>query len=52
MKCPICKLGDTAPGMKNVTLECGEAMVVLKKVPADICSNCEEVYHTEKSGMS
>ncbi len=44
MKCVFCKHGDTRPGEATVTLERGATIVVIKKVPADICSNCGEYY--------
>ena len=44
MKCVICKHGETKPGLVTVTLERDECIVVLKKVPAEICDNCGEYY--------
>lgn len=44
MKCPICHYGDTEPGEASLTLERGEAVVVFRHVPADICQNCGERY--------
>lgn len=44
MKCVICKHGDTSAGMATVTLTRGEATVVIKNVPAEICDNCGEYY--------
>ncbi len=44
MKCVICKHGDTSAGMTTVTLTRGEATVVIKNVPAEICDNCGEYY--------
>ena len=44
MKCVICKHGETKPGLVTVTLERGECIIVLKKVPAEICDNCGEYY--------
>ena len=46
MKCPICKHGETRPGSSSVTLERGGATVVFRMVPADICDNCGEVFHS------
>lgn len=45
MKCPICKNGETHPGMASVMLERGNTTVMFKLVPAEICENCGEVYH-------
>lgn len=44
MKCVICKHGETKPGLVTVTLERNECIVILKKVPAEICDNCGEYY--------
>ena len=47
MKCVICKHGETGPGVSTVTLVRGDATLVIKHVPADICSNCGEEYVNE-----
>ncbi|MEH2196494.1 MAG: type II toxin-antitoxin system MqsA family antitoxin [Nostoc sp.] len=44
MKCVICQHGETKPGLVTVTLERNECIIVLKKVPAEICDNCGEYY--------
>ncbi|MEA5550524.1 type II toxin-antitoxin system MqsA family antitoxin [Anabaena cylindrica UHCC 0172] len=44
MKCVICKHGETKPVLVIVTLERDECIIVLKKVPAEICDNCGEYY--------
>ncbi|MBW4594345.1 MAG: type II toxin-antitoxin system MqsA family antitoxin [Brasilonema angustatum HA4187-MV1] len=44
MKCVICKHEETKPGLVTVTLERDECIVVIKKVPAEVCDNCEEYY--------
>jgi YgiT-type zinc finger domain-containing protein len=44
MRCVICKYGETKPGLVTVTLERDESIVVIKKVPAEICDNCGEYY--------
>ena len=44
MICPICGLGDTAPGSATVTLERGALTLVVKAVPAAVCANCGEEY--------
>ncbi|MBD2244154.1 type II toxin-antitoxin system MqsA family antitoxin [Nostoc sp. FACHB-888] len=44
MKCVICQYGETKPGLVTVTLERDECIIVLKKVPAEICDNCGEYY--------
>jgi len=44
MKCVICKTGGTGHGRATVTLERGNATVVFKGVPAEVCLNCGEEY--------
>ncbi len=44
MKCVICKHGETKPGLVTLTLERDESIIVIKKVPAEVCSNCGEYY--------
>jgi YgiT-type zinc finger domain-containing protein len=44
MKCVICKNGKTVPRTTTVILNRGEATVIFKNVPADICENCGEYY--------
>lgn len=45
MKCPICKHGDLQAGVASITLERGNTTVMFKRVPAEVCENCGEVYH-------
>lgn len=44
MKCVICKHGQTKLGLVTVTLERDECIVIIKKVPAEVCDNCGEYY--------
>lgn len=44
MKCVICKTGETADGTTTVTIERKGAVLVLKGVPARVCSTCGEAY--------
>jgi len=44
MICCICKNGQTHDGQKTVTLEIHNAVLVIRKVPAQICKNCGEAY--------
>ncbi|MDD5057217.1 MAG: type II toxin-antitoxin system MqsA family antitoxin [Sideroxydans sp.] len=48
MKCPICKHGNTHAGIASITLEREGSTMVFKRVPAEICENCGEVYHDAK----
>jgi YgiT-type zinc finger domain-containing protein len=47
MQCVICKQGETELGLATVALERGGAVVVIKGVPAEICTNCGEYYLDE-----
>jgi YgiT-type zinc finger domain-containing protein len=47
MQCPICKHGQTAPGLATITLQRGAATVVFRNVPADVCQVCGEQYVDE-----
>lgn len=44
MKCATCKNGETHSGTTTATMTRGEATVVVKNVPAEICGNCGEYY--------
>ena len=44
MICTICRKGSTRPGFATVTLQRGDSTVVIKDVPADVCTNCGEYY--------
>ncbi len=44
MRCVICKHGETEPGLVTVTLERDESIVIIKRVPAEVCDNCGEYY--------
>jgi YgiT-type zinc finger domain-containing protein len=47
MTCVICKQGETHPGKVTVTLQRGEATVIFKEVPAEVCENCGEYFLSE-----
>jgi YgiT-type zinc finger domain-containing protein len=44
MKCVICLYGETEPGTTTVTLTRGETTIVIREVPAQICTTCSEEY--------
>ena len=44
MECVICKRGETRPGTATVTVKRNSTVLVIKRVPADICANCGEEY--------
>jgi YgiT-type zinc finger domain-containing protein len=48
MKCPICKHGNTHAGVASITLERDRTTVMFKRVPAQVCENCGEIYHDAK----
>ncbi len=48
MKCVICKTGETGPGEVTVTLQRGDATILVKDVPAEVCVNCGEYYLSEE----
>lgn len=49
MRCVICKTGQTKLGKATVTLERQETTLVVKNVPAEVCTNCGEEYVDEKA---
>jgi len=50
MECVVCKHGTTYKGHVTVKLERRES-IVLFKVPADICENCEHFYLDEHTAI-
>lgn len=46
MKCPVCRHGETRPGVASVTLDRKGATFVFRNVPAEICDNCGEAFHS------
>ena len=50
MKCVICQYGETEPGTTTVTLTRGEATIVIREVPAQICTTCGEAYVDAATG--
>ena len=49
MRCPVCKQGELRNGLATVTLERGDATLVFKKVPAEVCEVCGEEYVDEET---
>lgn len=43
-KCVICKQGELHSGQVTVSLQRGEATLIFKNVPAQVCENCGEYY--------
>jgi YgiT-type zinc finger domain-containing protein len=46
--CPTCKNGRLEPGTATVTIERGEALIIFKEVPADVCNNCGAYFLSEE----
>ena len=44
MKCVICKTGTTKQGLVTVTVDVKGTIVVIRDVPAKVCSNCGNYY--------
>ena len=44
MNCVICQLGTTGSALVTVTVERDGVILVVKDVPADVCTNCGEQY--------
>jgi YgiT-type zinc finger domain-containing protein len=49
MTCVICKRGETRPGRATVTLERDGMTLVVKEVPARVCTTCGEEYVDEEA---
>ena len=47
MKCLVCRRADTRPGTTSITLARGEATIVFRDVPAQVCPDCGEDYVDE-----
>ena len=47
MKCVICKHGDTEERKTTVTFDRNGMTLVVKDVPAQVCTNCGEDYVNE-----
>jgi YgiT-type zinc finger domain-containing protein len=44
MRCIVCKNGSTQPGTVTVTVDKRTTVVVIRDVPAAVCSTCGEEY--------
>ena len=51
MKCAMCRHGETENGTTTMTLEREGVTLVVKAVPAQVCSTCGEVYVAEAGAM-
>jgi YgiT-type zinc finger domain-containing protein len=44
VKCPICKQGQTAPGVTTVTFDRPGTTILVRDVPAQVCDSCGEAF--------
>ena len=51
MKCAICKNGDTKEGMTTITFDRDGMILVVKDVPAQICTNVARIMWMSMSPM-
>jgi YgiT-type zinc finger domain-containing protein len=51
VKCTICKKAETHPGKVTLTLEREGVTLVIKGVPAEVCTNCGEEYVDEATTL-
>ena len=47
MRCVICRQAETIPGTTTMSLTRGDATLVMRDVPAQVCPNCGEDYVDE-----
>lgn len=45
--CRVCGTGRVVPGDTAITLTRGQATIVVRHVPADVCDACGEAYTSE-----
>ena len=50
MKCVICPYGETEPGTTTVALTRDDTTMVIREVPAQICTICGEEYVDAATG--
>lgn len=50
MKCIICKVGETALQNTTVTFQRHNTSIIIKNVPAEVCTNCGEQYVDSATG--
>lgn len=48
MECTLCNAGKTEKGKVTVTLERNGSIVLIKDVPAEVCTNCGHYYLSEE----
>lgn len=50
MKCVICKVGETAHQLTTVTFQRKNTSIIIKNVPAEVCTNRGEQYVDSATG--
>ena len=40
--CPLCHVGERSAGTTTITLTRGDATIVIRQVPAQVCATCGE----------
>lgn len=50
LRCVICQFGETEPGTTTVTLTRDDTTIVIRDVPAQICTTCGEEYVDATTG--
>jgi YgiT-type zinc finger domain-containing protein len=48
-RCPVCRMGEVAPGKATVTPKRGGTTVVIRSVPTAVCRNCGEEFIDEET---
>jgi len=49
MNCVICKTGTTQTGITNTLFDRNGSFVIVKDIPAQICTQCGEAYFDEQT---
>ncbi|MEO5728867.1 MAG: type II toxin-antitoxin system MqsA family antitoxin [Byssovorax sp.] len=44
MRCIVCKHGETEPGVTTLSVDRAGHVIVIRSVPAEVCSTCGEEY--------
>ncbi|MFS8068648.1 MAG: type II toxin-antitoxin system MqsA family antitoxin [Byssovorax sp.] len=44
MRCIVCKHGETGPGVTTLSVDRAGHVIVIRSVPAEVCTTCGEEY--------
>ena len=50
MNCPLCRNGRFTDGKTTMTVEKGDAILVVRDIPARVCDNCGDGFIRESIG--